>query len=96
MLAQQPMATPQHRQGALTLPPAIQASQARTVRARRPKATGNSKCLLEFWKKGAATVELILEVGPEAKNRGWKKLPKSPIPNLSQLWDFCVGHSRSR
>ena len=32
MLAQQPRATPQHRQGALTLLPASQVSRARAVR----------------------------------------------------------------
>lgn len=91
VLTQKPIATPQHRKGVLPLPPASQASQARTVRAQRPKSAGDSGCLREFLEKRAAISELILEVGPEAKSRGWKELPESASPSLSQLWgDFCA------
>ena len=82
MLAQQPRATPQHRQGALTLLPASQASRARAVR-REPG--GHRLQVAQVPKEfGEKKAELTLEVGPEAKNRGWKDHPESPSPRLCQ------------
>lgn len=85
MLAQQPRATPQHKQGALTLLPASQASRARAVR-REPggQRLQVAQVPKEFGEKKAAIPELTLEVGPEAKNRGWKDHPESPSPTLCQ------------
>ena len=58
----------------------------------RPKAAGDSGCPREFRERRAAIPELILEVGPEAKCRGWKELPESSASSLSQLWGEICAH----